>query len=130
MTIGAFSIILDDENRVLLCKRRDKDLWNLPGGRVEQSESPWEAAIREAQEEINVDIAIEKIISVSFKKEQDDLVFQFLARIEKGVPSVSEESRENAYFGVHDLPENMAPLQKRRVELFFENRDEVRILNQ
>ena len=130
MTIGAFSIILDSENRVLLCKRRDKDLWNLPGGRVEQGESPWEGVIREAHEEINVDIFVEKLIGVYFKKEQGEIVFQFLARIEKGVPSESEESKEIAYFGVSALPENTAPRQKERIKLFFENPDVVRILNQ
>ncbi|MDP1706992.1 MAG: NUDIX domain-containing protein [bacterium] len=130
MTIGAFSIIIDDENKVLLCKRRDKDLWNLPGGRVEQGESPWAAAIREAHEEINVDISIEKLVGVYFKKEQEEIVFQFLARIEDGIPSKSEESKEVAYFDVSALPENTAPRQKERIKLFFENPNMVRILSQ
>ena len=34
-TLGAFTIILDEHERVLLCHRRDHDLWNLPGGRLE-----------------------------------------------------------------------------------------------
>lgn len=130
MTIGAFSIILDDKNRVLLCKRRDKDLWNLPGGKVEQKESPWVAAIREAHEEINVDISIEKLVGVYFKKEQEEIVFQFLARIEKGIPSESEESKEIAYFDVNALPENTAPRQKERIRLFFEDPNMMRTLDQ
>lgn len=130
MTIGAFSIILDNQNRVLLCKRRDKDLWNLPGGIVEKKESPWTAAIRESQEEINVDIKIEKLVGIYFKQDQDEIVFQFLARIEKGIPSESEESREVAYFDVNALPENTAPRQKERVQLFFEDPSIVRTLNQ
>jgi len=36
-TIGAFAIIFDDAGRVLLCHRRDIDVWNLPGGGVESS---------------------------------------------------------------------------------------------
>ncbi|MDP2651563.1 MAG: NUDIX domain-containing protein [bacterium] len=130
MTIGAFSIILDSGNKVLLCRRRDKDLWNLPGGGVERNESPWAAAVREAQEEIGVDIVIEKLIGVYFKQEQEEIVFQFLSRIEKGIPSVSEESRENAYFDADALPENTAPRQKERIKLFFEDQNIVRILNQ
>ncbi len=31
-TIGAFGIIFDDASRVLLCHRRDMDMWMLPGG--------------------------------------------------------------------------------------------------
>ena len=130
MTIGAFSIILDSENRVLLCKRRDKDLWNLPGGRVEQNESPWATAVREAHEEINVGIVIEKLIGVYFKQEQEEIVFQFLARIERGTPSESEESKEAAYFSADALPENTALRQKERIKLFFEDPNMVRTLNQ
>ena len=130
MTIGAFSIILDDETRVLLCKRRDRDLWNLPGGRVEQNESPWVTAVREAHEEINVGIVIEKLIGVYFKQEQEEIVFQFLARIERGTPSESEESKEIAYFAVDALPENTAPRQKERIKLFFEDPNIMRTLNQ
>jgi len=39
-TIGVFAIILDESRRVLLCHRRDFDLWNLPGGGLERGESP------------------------------------------------------------------------------------------
>ena len=43
VAIGVFAIILDDGGRVLLCHRRDQDLWNLPGGGLESGETPWEA---------------------------------------------------------------------------------------
>ncbi len=39
-TIGAFAIILDSQQRVLLCHRRDIDQWNLPGGGVMSGEAP------------------------------------------------------------------------------------------
>lgn len=35
-TIAAFAVILDELDRVLLCHRRDMDMWNLPGGGVEK----------------------------------------------------------------------------------------------
>lgn len=130
MTIGAFSIILDDKGRVLLCRRRDKDLWNLPGGRVEQGESPWNGAVREVREEICVDVSIEKLVGVYFKQEQEEIVFQFFAQVEKGVPSESKESKEIAYFDVNALPENTAPRQKERIKLFFEDPSVIRMLNQ
>ena len=31
-SIGAFAILFDDQGRVPLCHRRDRDMWNLPGG--------------------------------------------------------------------------------------------------
>ena len=39
-TIGVFGIIFDEQKRVLLVHRRDYDLWNLPGGVLENAESP------------------------------------------------------------------------------------------
>jgi ADP-ribose pyrophosphatase YjhB (NUDIX family) len=47
-TIGSFAIIFDKQDRVLLCHRRDMDLWNLPGGGMQSGELPNEAVIREA----------------------------------------------------------------------------------
>lgn len=130
MIAGAFSIILNQESKVLLCKRRDKDLWNLPGGRVEPDESPWEAAIREAREEIQVDIQIERLAGTYFKREADEVVFQFLARIENGVPTESDEVAEIRYFSAGDLPQNTAPKQRERIRLFFEDPDTLQMLVQ
>lgn len=56
MTIGAFCIIENSPGNFLLCHRTDKDLWNLTGGRVEETESPWAAAVREVKEETGLDV--------------------------------------------------------------------------
>lgn len=127
MAQGAFSIILDSQRRVLLCKRRDKDLWNLPGGKVEKGESPWEAAIREAKEEIGVDIEIEKLAGVYFKREADEVVFQFVAKIMHGELAPSDEAEAIKYFDAATLPENTAPRQRQRINLFFQDPTTIRM---
>jgi ADP-ribose pyrophosphatase YjhB (NUDIX family) len=38
-TLGAFAIILNEYDRVLLCHRTDKDKWNAPGGQINDHES-------------------------------------------------------------------------------------------
>jgi 8-oxo-dGTP diphosphatase len=51
--------IKDDDLKVLLIKRKNepfKDMWALPGGRVEQNESLKDAAERELFEEVNVKV--------------------------------------------------------------------------
>lgn len=116
MTIGVFSIVLDDEQKVLLCHRRDKDLWNLPGGRVEKGESPWQAAIREAKEEIGFDIVIIRLVGVYYKPLVDDLVFMFLARIKDNFrPTTSDEVDKIAFYSDDELPANTAPKQRCRL---------------
>ncbi|MCK4429538.1 MAG: NUDIX hydrolase [Candidatus Aenigmarchaeota archaeon] len=54
-------IIADNENKVLILKRSknsklSSNLWNLPGGKVEEGETLRESVIREAKEETNLDI--------------------------------------------------------------------------
>ncbi len=55
-TLGAFAIIFDNHQRVLLSHRRDMDAWNLPGGGVESGETPVEAVIREVTEETGLEV--------------------------------------------------------------------------
>ena len=56
--MGAFAVIFDAEANVLLCHRTDRDAWNLPGGKVEAGEAPWEAAVREVHEEIGLHVRV------------------------------------------------------------------------
>lgn len=123
MTQGAFGIILNSKNEILLCHRRDRDLWNLPGGRVELNESPWDTVIREIKEEICVDSTIEKLLFINNKKNNDDFVFTFLCKIiDNQEPGLSDEVDEIKYFSLVSLPENIGPKQKERIIHFFDNK--------
>lgn len=55
----AGNLIVDDR-QILLLYRKDEGHWEVPGGKVEDDESPTEAAVREAREEIGVDVELEK----------------------------------------------------------------------
>jgi len=49
-------VIKSDLGNILLAKPDYKKTWQLPGGGVENGESPEQAAVREVKEELNVDI--------------------------------------------------------------------------
>lgn len=51
-------IILDDTGRILIVKHRPSNPWTLPGGHVEKDETFQDALIREAREELNMDIRL------------------------------------------------------------------------
>ncbi len=74
MKAGAFAVIFDDHDRVLLCHRRDIDAWNLPGGGVEQGETPWDATVREVREEVGVDAEVVRLTGLYWKPGSDELV--------------------------------------------------------
>ncbi len=69
--LGAFAIILDTQQRVLLCHSRDLDLWNLPGGGVESGEAPWGAVVREVYEETRLRVGIERLAGIYSKRSCD-----------------------------------------------------------
>jgi ADP-ribose pyrophosphatase YjhB (NUDIX family) len=115
MRAGAFGVIFDDRDRVLLCHRRDLDSWNLPGGLVEEGESPWDAAVREVREEVGLDTEITRLTGLYYKPGSDEVVFNFECRIVSGAPTTSEEADAVEFFAVDALPPNTAPKQIERI---------------
>ena len=55
--------IIEDE-KVLLTKREDFEVWCLPGGGVEDGETLAEGAIREAKEETGLDVELTSLVGV------------------------------------------------------------------
>lgn len=121
-TIGVFGIIIDDEDRVLLCHRRDFDLWNLPGGGVEEGESPWDALVREIEEETGLKAAPAHLSGVYSKPDRNEVVFSFYCRITGGAIRLTNEADRIEYFPLDRIPGNTVPKQVERIEDFFSDR--------
>lgn len=114
-SLASNAIIFNEKNEVLLCHRRDQNKWNFPGGAIEAGETPIEAVIREAREEIGVEIAPLRLLGIYTKPNDDDQVFVFICKLLKGTPSLSDETDEIRYFSVDELPVNMSPMQIERI---------------
>ena len=94
--IIARAVILDN-NRILLCKRKDRDYSFLPGGHVEFGESSESALARELSEELGVSVTRAKFIGVleniftqdGTKRHEVNLVF------EVSLDRISDKSAED-----------------------------------
>ena len=114
-TIGVFAIIFDQQDQVLLCHRRDMDIWNLPGGSMEPGELPTETAIRETYEETGLEVETKQLVGVYSKPNNNDLVFVFTATITGGELKPTDEADQLEYFATDNLPTNTIPKHVERI---------------
>ncbi|MCF7820546.1 MAG: NUDIX hydrolase [Candidatus Pacebacteria bacterium] len=118
-TIGVFAIILDKDNKVLICHRCDYDLWNLPGGGLEKNETPEMGVIREVKEETGLDVIVKKITGVYAKKDKNEIVFSFLCEVINGEITLNDEADKINYFEINSIPKNFSPKQLERLWDYF-----------
>ena len=66
-TIDVVAAIIHREGKILATQRGYGDLvggWEFPGGKIEPGETPEEALVRELKEELDIDIAIDRLLTV------------------------------------------------------------------
>ena len=112
-------VILKHGDEVLLCKRSPKEslpnIWSIPGGGIEDGESPGQAAIREFHEETNIEIDKElDLVGIldSFNEDgvKRGMMFVFLQNTkEKKEPNLKKASHGHEhtdcrYFKSEDIP--------------------------
>lgn len=103
---GAAAVVIDEDQQVLLHRRRDFRVWALPGGQIEQNETGELAAIREVREETGYDITIERFVGEYWRPQVPNgngLVY--LGRVIGGT-SIQQgpETREVKWFPLNALP--------------------------
>lgn len=91
---GAF---IEVAGRVLLVQPNYKPYWDLPGGIVEEGESPRDAVLRECKEELGVLVHIGRLLVVDHVSAEQGLRFVFQARLPHGVPVVLQDSELSSF---------------------------------
>lgn len=121
---GAFTIIVDDRDRVLLKLRDDMPMWDMIGGHVEEGETFEEAAIREAKEETGLDVKIVRRVGTYTKQRYGIVVQCFMCKTVGGKLEIQDEGILQKYFAFEALPKNMSSNQKNRIKDAFEYLEE------
>ena len=85
--------IVDRNGRVLISKRKPDahsgDLWEFPGGKVREGESPEQAVVRELREELGIGVRVERFYA-RVEHEYPDRRIELLAYLcvlEEGKPT-------------------------------------------
>lgn len=92
--------MIDGDGRVLLTRRPEgramAGLWEFPGGKVQDGETPEGALVRELKEELGVDVAPSCLAPVGFASEDSGdfhlLMPLFICRKWSGIPRPLEAS--------------------------------------
>jgi 8-oxo-dGTP diphosphatase len=100
------ALVFDEQGRVLLFKHTYRKWeWGIPAGSLEHREQPAEAVLREFYEETQMQIQVEKLLTVVSAREDHHLTIVYLCKIISGEFKASNEVSEMKYFDVNALPQ-------------------------
>lgn len=113
--LGANAIITY-QNKILLEKRRDCDLWGLVGGGVKRQETPLDAIVREIYEELGIRVSKDRFEKLGVYGEpgriaayRDGSIWRMVVVVfrleldEKPEIVISEESKDMCFFSKEEL---------------------------
>lgn len=108
MHLGVACAVIDEDGRILLSRRGDFDVWNLPTGRLDSGETLAHAAEREVFEETGIECQIERPLGLYFQQGRQRLNTLFLASPVGGqLHQRTDETTANRFFAPDDLPDNI-----------------------
>lgn len=118
----AAAIILDDDGNMLLVRKRNTEFFMQPGGKIEPTEAPEMALIRELNEELQIDVLVEDLVSLGqftdiAANEPDHIIVAEMFSIKKVQGDIlpAAEIEEVAWFSPADSHLNLAPLTRNKI---------------
>ena len=123
--VGCWAIVINDNNQVLLIKKKGRDFWERPGGKVEFGETLENSIVREVKEEVGIDTKIEKFIFfeqiLDYNGKEHWLAFCFhlkylSGKIKNQEPNICDDFK---WFSLTNLPDNLSPYTKNAINKYL-----------
>ena len=110
LRLGVVCAVVDDHGQVLLSKRGDLNVWNLPGGRLDAGEALADGAAREVREETGVVVQVERPVNLYYWAGWQRMNVLFAGWPLGGeLRQRTSETRANQYFPPAALPKMLNP---------------------
>ena len=96
-----------EDGKILLIQRGNEPkhgFWSFPTGFIDIGDTPAETAIREAKEEANVGVELDRLLGVYSDMERTVVLIVYVGRIVSGVPKGSAEALDARLFDPQSLP--------------------------
>lgn len=123
--MGSGCLLLDNQGRLLLVKPTYKEGWEIPGGIVEDDESPKQCCLREIKEELSIDLSTIKLLLVdynSYPEEnniEESIMFIFDGGIiDKNIINLDLKDHEECnFFDENEIEKKLSGQLLKRVKL-------------
>ena len=112
LRLGVACAVIDSDGRILLSRRSDLNLWNLPGGRLDVGETLHDAVVREVEEETGIVVRVERPLGLYYYTGWTRLNILYRAHPVAGeLVSTTAETYDNRFFPPDDLPSDQLDKQ-------------------
>lgn len=106
--MGTACVVINDAGHVLLSKRSDLGVWNLPSGRLDKGEYLRDAAAREVREETGITAETDRLAGLYYITRWQRLDVVYVGRPIGGeMVKDTHETKDNRYFPPDNLPDSL-----------------------
>jgi 8-oxo-dGTP diphosphatase len=125
-SVSVAGIVIDDQDRVLVIRRRDNNHWEPPGGVLELNETFEQGVRREVLEETGVTVTVDRLTGVYKNMNRGIVALVFRCYADNGPRRATGEAAEVRWMDCNEIVDSMDPAYAIRALDAFEGKPRVR----